>query len=119
MEEEAKKPIEIIVANRYVEEIIHSVNGIKRKYFDDLTQEVYLILLQYNQDKLAELISNNEIKYFISKIITNQYHSQTSPFWKKFRKFEHLCIDGDFNIETSELDDDKFNGKCNGIKYIE
>ena len=79
------KPVEKIANQRIVEEIIHNM-GIPSQYKDDLIQHTYMILLEYNQDILKQMIDKGEIKFFISRIITNQYYSKTSSFFKLYKK---------------------------------
>ena len=51
---------------------------------DDLTQEVSLIWFQQDEDKKDAIRSY--FKFWISRVVTNQYKSSTSPFlylvWK-------------------------------------
>jgi len=53
----------------------------------DLSQMVYLILLEYDEKKLQDLWDNGQINFFIARIIINQYRSSNSPFHKLFRKY--------------------------------
>ena len=78
-------PIDYILKHDIVNDIIGNI-GVATDMKDDLAQEIYLILLEYDQDKLQEMINNNQIKFFISRIITNQYNSKTSIFYKKYKK---------------------------------
>lgn len=55
----------------------------------DLAQMVYLILLEYEEDKILDLYENDQIRYFIARIIMNQYKSSTSPFYKLFKERQH------------------------------
>ena len=71
---------------------------------DDLTQEVYLILLEYNRDKIIELYQKKQLKFFIIGILQRQYHSNTSPFYKKYKKY-YTLVDGN-NVNNSEVNDD-------------
>lgn len=82
---EETNPIDTIIKNRYIEEIVNNI-GVQTDLKDDLIQDIYVILLEYDQEKLKELINKNQIKFFISRIITNQYCSCTSPFFKQYRK---------------------------------
>lgn len=54
----------------------------------DLCQMVYLILLEYDESKIQDLWENNEINFFIARIIINQYRSSNSPFHTIFRKYQ-------------------------------
>ena len=57
---------------------------------DDLVQEVYIILLEYNRDKIIELYQKKQLKFFIIGILQRQYHSNTSPFYKKYKRYYTL-----------------------------
>lgn len=58
---------------------------------DDLRNEVMLILLQVPDEKVLDIHSRNELKFFVARIILNQIQSNTSPFAKKFRtQFEAM-----------------------------
>ena len=46
--------------------------GDEQSYFDDLVQEIYLIILEYDDNK----------------IIKNQYFSKNSPFYKKYKMYD-------------------------------
>lgn len=52
----------------------------------DLVQMVYLILLEYDEDKIIDLDEHGEIRYFIVRVVLNQYRSETSPFYRTFRR---------------------------------
>lgn len=52
----------------------------------DLSQMVYLILLEYDENKLRDLWENGQMNFFIARIILNQYRSANSPFYKLFKK---------------------------------
>ena len=58
----------------------------------DLSQMVYLILLEYDEQKIQDLWINNQMHFFIARIIINQYNSVNSPFHTIFRKFR-LMVD--------------------------
>ena len=57
---------------------------------EDLAQNVYVILLEYDEDKIVDLRQSNALGFFIARIIVNQYNSKTSPFYNLFRRFRSL-----------------------------
>ena len=59
----------------------------------DLVQMVYLILLEYDEEKLKDLWLNNQINFFLARIIINQFRSKNSPFHTIFRKFQERSTD--------------------------
>lgn len=77
---------------------------------DDLEQEIYMILLEYNKEKIIELYKNKQLKYFIVGIIQRQYNSKTSPFYKKYKKYYTLVDENVINsveiIDEYEFDID-------------
>lgn len=56
----------------------------------DLAQMVYLALLDYPEDKLADLWEHGQINFFLARIILNQYRSRTSRFYFQVRKFRTI-----------------------------
>lgn len=61
--------------------------GVLPKDMDDFKQEIYLILLEYNKDKIIEMYNKNQLKFFIVRIIQNQYNSKNSPFYMKYKRY--------------------------------
>lgn len=56
----------------------------------DLAQNVYLILLEYDEARLVDLYESGSLGFFIARIICNQYLSKNSPFYHLFREFRSL-----------------------------
>tara|TARA_Y100001938_G_C8005248_1_gene386956 strand:+ start:76 stop:609 length:534 start_codon:yes stop_codon:yes gene_type:complete len=58
---------------------------------DDLTQEVFLYLLELPSEKLQQLIEDKQIKYYFIRLCKNNYYSKTSKYHYKYRKqLEHI-----------------------------
>lgn len=89
--------VEKLARNRVVEDMIKNMNI--NDYPDDLAQEIYLILLEYDKEKIEEMYNKNQINFFISRIITNQAFSKNSPFYLNYKKW-------DFNKEELDFDND-------------
>lgn len=70
-----------------VREIIDNM-AVMDDHKDDLFEEVILILLTYDHKKLEAIFNKNQIKFFIARIICNQYYSIHSAFYKKYKKYE-------------------------------
>lgn len=81
--------VERLARERVVEEMVENISGrsISVPELQDLSQMVYLILLEYDAAKIQDLYDNGEIGFFIARIIINQYRSTTSTFYYKLRKF--------------------------------
>jgi len=69
---------------------------------DDLFQELMLILLEYDKEKLLSIYNKGYYKWFLVKTLTNQFNSNSSPFAKKYRPKEIdfvLTSEYDHNID--------------------
>jgi hypothetical protein len=53
---------------------------------------VYMILLEYDDAKLQDLWENDQMNFFLARIIINQYRSSNSPFHTIFRKFQERSV---------------------------
>ena len=93
--------VDKLARNRVVEDLIKNMNI--NDYPDDLAQEIYLILLEYDKEKIEEMYNKNQINFFISRIITNQAFSKNSPFYLNYKKWdlnkEELDFDNDADTE--------------------
>lgn len=85
--------IEAIAKERMVEIMVQNIaheSLSTNADLSDLCQMVYLILLEYDDDKLIDLWEHNQMRFFIARIIVNQYRSSLSPFHIIFRKFRTM-----------------------------
>ena len=90
--------IEAIAKDRMVETMVTNIaHKPMSADLEDLSQMVYLILLEYDEKKLQDLWENNQMHFFIARIIINQYNSVNSPFYTMFRKFGRM-IDEDISV---------------------
>ena len=86
--------VEAIAKDRMVETMVTNIaHKPMSADLQDLSQMVYLILLEYDEQKIQDLWINNQMHFFIARIIINQYNSVNSPFYTIFRKFR-LMVDG-------------------------
>lgn len=97
--------IEQIAKNKTVETMVDNM-AVPDLYRDDLIQEIYLILLQYDEDKIQEIWDKGDMNFFISKLITNNYNSKTSRFYYKYKKYYKEKDDNGHSPDGFESDDD-------------
>ena len=76
---------------------------------DDLIQEIVLILLQYDDNKIRLMYEKKQLKFFCVRLIQNQYYSAHSPFYKKYKKYYTLIDANKTNLNDDENDTD--NGR--------
>lgn len=65
----------------------------KKQYKDDMMQDLLQILLEYDNDKLNNADSSKHMNALITKMLVNNLYSQTSPFFKKYIRFNTLTDD--------------------------
>lgn len=82
--------IENLAKERLVEKFIANAAKTTAPELDDLAQDIYLILLQMDDNKLVTLFDKGDLSFWVARIIMNQYFSNTSPFYTKYKKFQHL-----------------------------
>lgn len=80
-----------------VEDIARNIR-VTSDYYDDFVQETYVTLLEYDNTKLNEIFDKKQIKYFVVRIMLNNWNSTTSPFYTKYKKYlEHIDMNADLN----------------------
>lgn len=85
--------IETLAKERRVEALVENIaHHSLTADLKDLCQMVYLILLEYDESKLLDLWENDQINFFLARIIINQYRSSNSPFHTIFRKMQEGCV---------------------------
>lgn len=60
----------------------------ERDNFDDFFQDLCLIILEYDNEKLNKIHEEQHFNAFLTRIIQNNLFSVTSPYYKQYRKFE-------------------------------
>ena len=83
-----------------IEEIVRNIVGKnnKRPEIDDLVQMVYLILLEYDEDKIVNMYNKKQLIFFITRIVLNQFNSSNSPFLYIYRKWSKENLEFNTNI---------------------
>ena len=86
--------IEQIAKERMVESMVQNIaHQALNDDLSDLCQMVYLILLEYAEDKLRDLWEHNQMRFFLARIVVNQYRSSYSPFHITIRKPKEKSVD--------------------------
>ena len=97
--------IETLATDRRVEALVENIaHHSLTADLKDLCQMVYLILLEYDESKLQDLWENDQINFFIARIILNQYRSSNSPFHAIFRKYQERSLSIGDAISINALD---------------
>ena len=97
--------IETLAKDKRVEALVENIaHHSLTADLKDLCQMVYLILLEYDKSKLQDLWENDQINFFIARIILNQYRSSNSPFHAIFRKYQERSLSIGDGISINTLD---------------
>ena len=130
--------LQMFELNEYITKNYKKLKDISKKITsekydsDDLLHDTILALYDSDKEKIKKLIENNQLLYWIARIMINQYHSKTSPFYKKYRKYyrdkDERFVLNCWNVEYINstpdrihrmLDDDGVNKKKQLEKDIE
>lgn len=82
--------INIIAREHLVDRIVNKLLSSSKNPFDcpeDLIQDIYLLLLQKDDDLIVNLYNKGEIGFYLLKIARNQLLSANSPYYTKYIKF--------------------------------
>ena len=83
-----------MASSRMVEAMVQNIAHQKLSSdLKDLCQMIYLILLEYDEEKLIDLWHNHQMNFFLARIIVNQFRSSNSPYHILFRKFQECAVD--------------------------
>ena len=97
--------IETLAKDRRVEALVENIaHHSLTADLKDLCQMVYLILLEYDESKLQDLWENDQMNFFLARIILNQYRSSNSPFHTIFRKYQERSLSIGVGISIDSLD---------------
>ena len=83
--------VDIIAKEHLVERIVNKLLSSSKNPFDcseDLIQDIYLLLLQKDDDLIVNLYNKGELGYYLLKIAKNQLLSANSPYYQKYIRFQ-------------------------------
>ena len=86
---------------RNYDDLLQAAHRIAGRDGDDLLHEVILQLYQTKTETIAGLLERDQMKYWVLRVMVNNYNSKTSRYhykWRKDierrRKFSHHIITG-------------------------
>ena len=97
-----------IIEDNVVYEVAKNI-GVKSSDIDDFVQEIWVILLEYDSEKMQGIIDRGEFKFFLSRIMINQYHSKTSPFYTRYKKFNNMVAGNNLFFEEDDIEFDEWD----------
>ena len=78
--------VELIAKQRVIENIILNIVGETNANHQDLAQDLYISLLEKEESKIVELYNNNELRWFITRMVVNNIKSVNSRFYYNYLK---------------------------------
>lgn len=78
-----------------VETAIANIAKTNSDVLNDLSQEIYLDLLQKDEQKIVKLYESNQIRFFVVRMILNNLFSKNSPFYQTFKKNTNATVNID------------------------
>ena len=81
--------VDIIARDHLVEKIVFKLLPASKNPFDcpeDLIQDLYLILLNSDENLIVALYNKRELGFYILRISRNQLLSKNSPYYTKYIK---------------------------------
>ena len=82
--------VDIIAREHLVEKIVYKLLPCSKNPFDypeDLIQDIYLILLNSDENLIVTLYNKGELGFYILRISRNQLLSKNSPYYTKYIRF--------------------------------
>lgn len=83
--------VNILGKEKTVEKIMYNI--LKRRLLpmeQDLCQDLYISLLELDNNLLNKLYQEDEIRYYIVKMIKFNIFSTTSKYWRQYKKFDYI-----------------------------
>lgn len=82
--------IDELSKNATVEKIVNKLVSSSKNRFDfpdDLIQDIYVLLLEKDEDLIVNLYNKGELGFYLLKVARNQLLSKNSPYYTKYIKF--------------------------------
>ena len=78
--------IDEISKDKLVEEIVYNIGDRGDEDLKDLIQDIYINLLEKEDNLIETLYSANQLKFYIIRMVVNNIHSKNSPYYTKYKK---------------------------------
>ena len=88
--------IDELSKNATVEKIVNKLVSSSKNRFDfpdDLIQDIYVLLLEKDEDLIVNLYNKGELGFYLLKVVRNQLLSTNSPYYQKYIRFQAISDD--------------------------
>lgn len=101
-----RKVVELIANDKILDQIINNIaKDAKDEDLNDLKQDIYLELLEKNEEWLFGIYERGQMNYYLTRIVLNNINSKTSPFYYRYRKYKRQEVQIDDTAEKGEEPD--------------
>lgn len=83
-----------------------SKNDFERYYLNDLAQDIYMELLQKDEELLNKMYTDGSLNFYIIRIIKNNICSTTSRYHYLYRRWFSNIDENITNIDTDTEEDE-------------
>lgn len=81
--------------------------GKRYEWFDDMFHDIYIQLLTKDREKIVQLYKNDQMKFFLSRVLMNNIQSTTSATYRNYRKFPSKSEELRWDDESEDDDYEK------------
>lgn len=86
--------VELIAKQKMIEDIILNIKGEISSNEQDLAQDLYLSLLDKEEEKVVALYEKGELRWFVTRMVVNNLKSVNSRFYYNYLKnTDYINID--------------------------
>lgn len=75
----------LLYKSKFIDDLIYKITS-GHELGEDLKSELFLILIEMSDIRIQRAYEQNYLNYLCINILKKQYHSNTSPFHKMYRK---------------------------------
>lgn len=101
--------VDIYLENRLIQICVDcafsQLSAYERQNRDDFYQDLIVVLLTYDNEKLNDAHINNHFNALVTAIIKRNLWSRTSQYYKNYKKFSSRCDDITDEITETITDD--------------
>lgn len=91
-----------LAKEKFIENTLKNISKGSFKNIDDLSQDLYLKLLEKDEDKIVDLYEKKQLNYFIVKMITTNLFSPRSDYAYDYKKWDDKRTDLSTIIDNEE-----------------
>lgn len=95
-----------IANNRMIEQIISNISKGNFEDTDDLAQDLYLELLEKDDEKVVAIYNKKQMNFFLTRIVMNNLYSQNSRYYYNYARWRKNRSEFTYNDDIDVNDDE-------------